>query len=311
VAEAIESALAQAGPACEVMVFDDGSRDATPAVLDRFGDRIRRAAGPARGSQAARNRLLALARGAWLQFLDADDVLLPGKLARQLEAGLREGADVVVSPCLDDAGRVRHAARSRDLWVSLFRTELGVTSANLYRAEALRAAGGWDEAQRLDQDYRLLHTLLARGARVAVLGEPLCLKRRVNRQGLWRRAWQREPEAALAASLALVEDGVRHLDATGQLSPERAAAAGTRLFVLARLARKSGADAGRVLDAARALGLPRAALVSERPGWYRALYSGLGFAAAERADLAVSRWRRKRTRRGARARAAAPEGASR
>jgi hypothetical protein len=297
VADAIESALAQRGADCEVVVFDDGSRDATPAVLAGFGDRIRREAGPGAGSNAARNRLLALARGEWLSFLDADDVLRPEKLARQLEVAERSGADVVVSPCLDDAGRLRHAARSDDLWVSFFRTELGVTSANLYRAAALRAAGGWDLGQRLDQDYRLLFGLLVRGARVVLLREPLCVKRRVNPQGLWRGVWEREPDAALAASLALVRDGVRHLDATGELTPARAAAAGSRLLTLAKLARRHPGGVAAVIAAADALGLGRAALVSDRPRWYRALYAGLGFAAAERADAALARWRRARVRR--------------
>lgn len=297
VAEAIGSALAQRGPAFEVMVFDDGSSDATPRVLAGFADRIRSESGPPRGANAARNRLLELARGEWLQFLDADDLLLPGKLARQVEEGERTRADVVVSPCLDDAGRVRHAARSSDPWVCFFRTELGVTSANLFRAAAVRAAGGWDPAQRIDQDYRLLLTLLRRGASLAFLPEPLCVKRRVHREGLWRSVWRDDPAGALEASLAVVRDGVRHLRETGQLLPARSAAAGSRLLTLAKLAHRSDARAAQVIATAEALGIGRAALVSDRPRWYRALYTGFGFSAAERADAAVARWRRARSRR--------------
>src|SRR5215813_6146334 len=109
IAQAIESGLAQTYEEKEVIVIDDGSRDGSLEVIKSFGDRIRWETGPNCGGNAARNRLLQLARGRWLQYLDADDYLLPTKLERQV-AFLREHpeCDVAVSPvrCLswvDDA----------------------------------------------------------------------------------------------------------------------------------------------------------------------------------------------------------------
>lgn len=84
VAEAIESALGQTHPDTEVIVIDDGSTDGSLDVIKSFGDRIRWETGPNRGACAARNRGIALAAGDVIQFLDADDVLYPTKLERQL-----------------------------------------------------------------------------------------------------------------------------------------------------------------------------------------------------------------------------------
>jgi glycosyltransferase involved in cell wall biosynthesis len=84
VAQAIESALAQDYPSKEVIVVNDGSRDATLDVLRAFGDRIRIIDQANAGPPAARNAGLAAARGEYIAFLDADDVWVQGKLSAQV-----------------------------------------------------------------------------------------------------------------------------------------------------------------------------------------------------------------------------------
>jgi glycosyltransferase involved in cell wall biosynthesis len=84
VAEAIESALGQTYPHTEVIVIDDGSTDCSLDVIESYRDRIRYETGPNRGACAARNHGIGLATGEVIQFLDADDVLYPHKIARQL-----------------------------------------------------------------------------------------------------------------------------------------------------------------------------------------------------------------------------------
>lgn len=84
IGEAIESALKQTWFRKEVIVVDDGSTDGSLDIIKRFGDHIRWDTGPNRGGSAARNRLLELAQGEWLQYLDADDYLLAAKIANQL-----------------------------------------------------------------------------------------------------------------------------------------------------------------------------------------------------------------------------------
>lgn len=84
VAEAIDSALAQTVPPLEVIVVDDGSTDATAAVLAGYGGRIRAITQPNQGVAAARNTGLRAARGGTIAFLDADDAWHPRKLELQL-----------------------------------------------------------------------------------------------------------------------------------------------------------------------------------------------------------------------------------
>lgn len=81
--EAIDSVLAQAVPV-ELIVADDGSADATPAIATSYGNRVIYLPGERRGAAAARNRGVAAATGQWLAFLDADDVWMPRKLEHQL-----------------------------------------------------------------------------------------------------------------------------------------------------------------------------------------------------------------------------------
>ena len=82
---AVRSALAQDAD-LEVLVHDDASTDDTAGVLQRLGDEPRvRVLRHARRVGVAANRAscLAAARGAYVAWLDADDELLPGALARQ------------------------------------------------------------------------------------------------------------------------------------------------------------------------------------------------------------------------------------
>ena len=84
IAEAIESVLGQTVTPDEVIVIDDGSRDGTRAVLDRFGDRIVAFTQTNSGQAVAVNKGLAMARGELIGFCDADDLWTPRKLEIQL-----------------------------------------------------------------------------------------------------------------------------------------------------------------------------------------------------------------------------------
>src|SRR5438270_10693715 len=127
VAQAIESALAQTWPIKEVIVVDDGSTDGSLDVIRSFGDRIQWETGPNQGGNAARNRLLDLARGEWLQYLDADDYLLPEKVERQIEvARHRLGCDIVFGPVVCEGFENERQIKNeeqlpppRDPWVML------------------------------------------------------------------------------------------------------------------------------------------------------------------------------------------------
>lgn len=86
----LRSVLEQMGPDHALIVIDDGSRDATPQVVERLQQvypalaiRLIRQANA--GLATTRNRLLDAATGEYILFLDADDLVLPGTIA-QLDA---------------------------------------------------------------------------------------------------------------------------------------------------------------------------------------------------------------------------------
>jgi len=94
----IDSARRQEGAELDIIVIDDGSTDESAAIAERLsGPQLRVLRQPNGGAARARNRGLAAARGEFIQFLDADDVLLPGKLARQLERLVPAGPDHIAS----------------------------------------------------------------------------------------------------------------------------------------------------------------------------------------------------------------------
>lgn len=93
----LASVLQQQGPSYEVIVVDDGSTDDTQSRLEKFSSRILYVYQENKGVSAARNTGLRLARGKYIQFLDADDLLSPDCLARKHSAMLgHDGRDILV-----------------------------------------------------------------------------------------------------------------------------------------------------------------------------------------------------------------------
>jgi glycosyltransferase involved in cell wall biosynthesis len=166
--EALDSAIGQTLEGVEIVVVDDGSTDDTPAVLARYGDRIRVVHQSNRGLAAARNTGLAAARGAYVSFLDADDVLMPTKLAEQiavLEQAPAVGwtyCDVLIEAtatgtAMRASERFGYAGRRLEGWLfpELIHGNFIPAIAPLVRRTALDAAGGFDERLTALEDWDL------------------------------------------------------------------------------------------------------------------------------------------------------------
>jgi glycosyltransferase involved in cell wall biosynthesis len=87
ITDSIQSAISQTWKRKEIIVLDDGSRDGTAAVAREFASKeVMVTSTENQGSAAARNRVLSLSQGDYIQWLDADDLLAPDKIERQLAA---------------------------------------------------------------------------------------------------------------------------------------------------------------------------------------------------------------------------------
>lgn len=87
IADAVKSALGQTWERKEIVIVDDGSTDQTLAIARQFASKEVSVLTQAnQGAAAARNKALSICQGDYIQWLDADDLLAPDKIAKQLEA---------------------------------------------------------------------------------------------------------------------------------------------------------------------------------------------------------------------------------
>lgn len=175
VGECLASVLEQGAAVHAVHCVDNGSSDGTIQAIDAWsranpGLRVITEHEPRRGASSARNHPLPRVETEWVQFLDADDLLLPGKIAAQLAAAA--DADVLyesaVYRSLDGSERMK--VPDADVEVGLVAGNLGNTCANLWRTEALRAVSGWDPGLASSQEYDLMLRLYEAGCRFRRLG---------------------------------------------------------------------------------------------------------------------------------------------
>jgi glycosyltransferase involved in cell wall biosynthesis len=184
--ESIQSALNQTWPEKEIVVVDDGSTDDTPRLCQNFGHQIRYFSQGKLGVSAARNRILREARGDWIQYLDADDYLLPEKLEAQLDStdSLTE-VDVILGSFLIETLQDGNAVIRRsyainkssnllELWMV---QKLPQIAGCLWKKTALLRIGGWDESLQTGEDYELYLRVLQANLRLHIVENPLAVWR--------------------------------------------------------------------------------------------------------------------------------------
>jgi len=181
-AAAIESVRAQRAAETEIVVVDDGSADGSAAIARSF-DRVRVVATPPRGQSAARNTGAEAATGAFLAFLDADDLWAADKLAVQLGAfATRETLDVAFA----------HALAFRDLDRDGRPVPIGgaiaaqLPGAMLLRRETFRRVGPYDEGLTVGEPLDWYARATDLGLVVETLPDIL-LFRRLHADNLGRR----------------------------------------------------------------------------------------------------------------------------
>jgi glycosyltransferase involved in cell wall biosynthesis len=166
IADTLRSAIAQTWELKEIIVVDDGSTDNTLAIARQFeSDVVRVVTQENQGAAAARNHAFALSQGDHIQWLDADDLLSPDKIQKQLEAlGERAGKSTLLSSAWGRFMYRYHRAKFEPtaLWCDLLPAEwlLRKMGQNLYMQtatwlvsrELTETAGPWDTSLLSDDD---------------------------------------------------------------------------------------------------------------------------------------------------------------
>jgi glycosyltransferase involved in cell wall biosynthesis len=167
-AETLESAFDQTYRNTEIIVVDDGSTDTTKELICSHGDRLHAEFGPHAGASAARNRGTAVARGEFIQYLDADDLLTTDAIARRVAAMQEKEFDVAYSDWqklfetqpdvfeisehfvsrIEDVHPIPEIALMSNFWAP--------PAALTYRRAIVEKIGGWKEWLPILEDTRFL-----------------------------------------------------------------------------------------------------------------------------------------------------------
>ena len=184
----IDSVLSQEGPfELDYRVFDGGSTDGTRAILESYGRQLRWVSEPDEGQVDAINKGLKTATGDVVGWINSDDVLMPGALARVVAAfEAVPTAEWVHGRCviIDEIDRPTRS------WVSLYKdyrcrrhsferllTENYVSQMTAFWRRGVHQEIGYlDPAQDLAFDYDLFLRLARRGAPVYIEEPIACFR---------------------------------------------------------------------------------------------------------------------------------------
>jgi len=172
----VKSVLAQTYPNLETIVVDDGSTDDTALVMAQYAGQITYLQQSNQGVAAARNYGLRVATGAYINFLDHDDLLLPTKIERQVQL-LEARPEIGLVHCgyyhIDENdnrlekmtflpdGTLAELVCINQIW----------SGAPLIRRQCLERAGNYDDVWTADWDMWL--RIAQTGQQFACIQEPL------------------------------------------------------------------------------------------------------------------------------------------
>lgn len=231
IAQSVLSALGQTWANKEIIVVDDGSTDQTASIAsihESQGVRVHRQAN--QGAAAARNAAFALSRGDYIQWLDADDLLDPDKIERQLAALSPEGeprillsgawgtfysrperAKFVPSPLWEDLAPVEWLRRKMASGSDFMAIESWLVSREL-----TEAAGPWDSRLIVDDDGEYFCRVLLACSAVRFIPDSRVRVRRSGSQGVSHIGRSAAKIEAQLLSCELHVDYLRSLDDSKQ-----------------------------------------------------------------------------------------------
>jgi len=165
--ECIQSAIKQTYIEKEIICIDNNSSDNTWNKLIELQKKypiIKIDKELKAGAPAARNKGLKLSKGEWIQFLDADDLILPKKIEHQVNL-IQNNSDISFIAASYIKRNIDLLDKNVDIqygnpFIKLFNTKLGITSSNLFKKSVLDKIGNWNESYTSSQEAKLMFELL-------------------------------------------------------------------------------------------------------------------------------------------------------
>jgi glycosyltransferase involved in cell wall biosynthesis len=216
IADTIRSVLAQTYQDFEIIVVDDGSKDGTVAALEPFNGSVRVHAQANGGVAKARNTGASLASGAFIAFLDADDLWLPHKLERQLQHAtapmtFTDRFNIGDRGDLPELQSLVTPMHGGDVFVRLLREGNFITNTSVMMRRALfEKMGGFYTGLNGTEDWDLWIRIAERHE-VGFVPEPL-VKYRFHGGGISRNFMKMGRERVLVIERALGLERGRELD---------------------------------------------------------------------------------------------------
>ncbi|MEX8548513.1 MAG: glycosyltransferase family 2 protein [Mucilaginibacter sp.] len=173
ITKTITSALNQTWRNIEIIIIDDGSTDNSLAIAKQFkNEHIVILSKQNQGASKARNKGLQEAKGAFIQFLDADDLLSPNKIAEQVKLLLQNPEKIAVCstvhffdnqnpyealPSAYEDSFLFDTDNPAEFLINLYggdtnRGSMVQTSAWLTPTDIIKKAGKWSEFYLPDED---------------------------------------------------------------------------------------------------------------------------------------------------------------
>ncbi len=194
IAETIGSILDQSFGDFELLILDDGSTDNSAAVIKEYAakdPRIKAYYEPNSGKSESTNKLVSRSQGKWCAFLDADDVMMPDRLERQISfLNANPGVHAVSSNCyyINESGRIFGTQKypllsTKEEYDVIFNKGHFITcafTALTVLKEAFNVVGGLTKRFEPCEDFEFFNKFIFSGGKVLLIMPEVLMKYRIH-----------------------------------------------------------------------------------------------------------------------------------
>ena len=194
IAETIDSILGQSFGDFELLILDDGSTDNSADIIRQYSEndvRIKAYFEPNSGKSESTNKLVERAIGKWCAFLDADDVMMPNRLERQISfLNENPGVHAVSSDCfyINETGRIFGTQKypllsNKEAFDTIFKKGHFITcsfTALTVLKAAFQEVNGLAKRFEPCEDFEFFNKFIFNGGKVLLIIPEVLMKYRIH-----------------------------------------------------------------------------------------------------------------------------------